>query len=158
MSDSSTIIKEAYRLSERRLEMLLTSAIAADQRAVSIAGLTATAAAVLGGFASAAAVPCAMLLGAFCLVIAALFAWYSARPQQFYAPGAEFADLAEDIEHGRPLEDVLTQLGGFNDKHCRDNLREMKRSSRLMHFAFRLAIFGLSVALLPQLLALAGTK
>lgn len=154
MTDFNSVSGEAYRLSERKLEMQFTSALAADQRALSIAGLTVAAAAILAGLAANAENAIVMLLGAACLVVSAFLAWHSARPQRFHTPGAEFADLQDDIKEKVSYETLITQIGGFNDKHTRDNDKKMRFNSNLMRAAFIMAIIGLLVAIVPQLVTL----
>ena len=151
MDNPNTVIREAYRLAEQRLEWQFTSAMSADQRAMGVAGMLVAAGAILAALAESTNAPWLMLVGAGGLVVAALLAWYSARPVAFYAPGAEFENLKSDIDAQRPIEDVLTELGGFHDKHIRYNDRMMRTSNTLMKWAFRVALSSVTLTILGQL-------
>lgn len=142
MKDNTTLplIEEAYRLSEQRLQSQFSAALAADQRAMTAAGMLIAAAAILTALADNASASWAMIVGAAGLALAALLAWFSARPQDFYAPGALFEDLAEDIACRASLAVVRSDLGKFNDKHARQNARAMDRSANMMSFAFVIAL------------------
>lgn len=150
MNDDSTVIDEAYRLSEQRLQSQLQAALAADQRAMSAAGMLVAAAAVITALAEHAASSWSMLVGAVGLSVAALLAWYSARPQNFYMPGALFGDLAEDIERKATLSQVKRELGAFNDKHAGKNSEAMDRSANQMALAFLLAVFSVIFVVTAQ--------
>ena len=152
MSDNiNRLYQEAYRLSEKRLEVQLTSALAADARAMAFAGICLAAAAVLGGLAKDATSPILLLSGAFLLGVAAFLAGYSARPIDFHMPGARFSDLAKDIKYNTEFEKVVAQLGGFADKHSIQNDEKLNKNSKLFHAALFLAVIGVAVAVVPQL-------
>jgi hypothetical protein len=149
--NSSELINEAYRLSELRLTSQQASALAADARAMAFAGLALATAAILCGLAKEAYVPLALLLGSGFLVVAAALAGYSARPLDFYMPGAEFNDLNEDIEQGVEFNLVISQLGQFNDKHTKTNHDVMSKNAKFLQAALAVSLLGILVAILPQL-------
>ncbi|MEM7721624.1 MAG: hypothetical protein AAF376_04565 [Pseudomonadota bacterium] len=142
---------EAYRLSEKRLEMQLSAAIAADTRAISFAGICLAAAAVLAGLSENSSNSFSVLSGAFILGLAGAVSGWSARPIDFYMPGAKFSDLEEDIDQNKPFLSVVTQLGGYADKSSERNDKILKRNSKMFHLSFWIALFGVFVAILPQL-------
>ena len=152
MDNLNRLYLEAYRLSEKRLEVQLTAALAADARAMAFAGICLAAAAVLGGLAKDATSPILLLIGAFLLGVAAFLAGFSARPIDFHMPGAKFSDLEEDIRDNVEFEKVIQQLGGFADSHSVKNDAKLNQNSKLFHFALVTAVIGVAVAVIPQLL------
>lgn len=152
-TEPDELIKEAYRLSEVRLASQQTSALASDARAMAFAGLVLAAAAILCGLAKDAYAPMALLIGSGLLVVAAALAGYSARPVDFYMPGANFDDLQEDIEQGVEYLKVIAELGRFNDKHTATNHRMMEANARCMKWAFLTSLFAILVASVPQFLS-----
>jgi hypothetical protein len=100
------------------------------------------AAAILAALAESSPTPLILLFGATGLVGAASLAWYSARPVRFYAPGACFEDLAEDILNNREESDVLKELGGFHDKHIATNDKAMQESAKLLRLSFVMAAYS----------------
>ncbi len=151
MDNINRLHQEAYRLSEKRLEVQLTAALSADARAMAFAGICLAAAAVLGGLAKDATSPILLLSGAFLLGVAAFLAGFSARPIDFHMPGAMFSDLEEDIKNNIDFEKVITQLGGFADTHSVQNDEKLTKNSKLFQFALFLAVIGIAVAVIPQL-------
>ena len=151
MDNLNRLHLEAYRLSEKRLEVQLTAALAADARAMAFAGICLAAAAVLGGLAKDATSPILLLIGAFLLGVAAFLAGFSARPIYFHMPGAKFSDLQEDIRDNVEFEKVIQQLGGFADSHSAQNDTKLNQNSKLFHFALVTAVIGVAVAVIPQL-------
>ncbi|NVO56032.1 hypothetical protein HW561_09555 [Rhodobacteraceae bacterium B1Z28] len=145
------VFAEAYRLSERRLESQFTSALAADGRAMGFAGLSVAAAAVLCGLATDAHAPIALIVGAVFLVIAAGLSAYSARPVDFYSPGAQFNDLGDDMEKNIDYSAVLKELGDFNDKHSLANDKLLAGNSRFLKTAIFCALLGLTISIVPQI-------
>lgn len=154
MSDNTTLIHEAYRLAEQRLEWQFNSALAADQRAVSTAAMLIGASAILGALADSAPSPAILLAGAAGLALGAFLAWYSARPSEFYAPGASFEDLKEDIDGSRDFYEVLAELGHFHDKHSDSNDKAMRKCARLMKWSFGVAIASVILTLTGQVITI----
>jgi hypothetical protein len=154
MTDDNSILHEAYRQAEKRLEWQFTSAIAADQRAVSIAGFLVGASAIIAALAERALAPAALLVGAMGLLLAAFLAWSSARPQSFFAPGAKFSDFEDDLAQAVNMDVVMTQIGGFHDKHIDTNNAAMLRCARLMHWSFRVAVLSVFLTVVSQLFVL----
>ncbi|UWQ95477.1 hypothetical protein K3728_17680 [Rhodobacteraceae bacterium M385] len=152
MENLNRLYEEAYRLSEKRLQVQLTAALAADARAMAFAGICLAAAAVLGGLAKDAANPILLLSGAFLLGLAAFVAGFSARPIDFHMPGAKFSDLEDDFANDEDYYLVIKQLGGFADRRSVQNDQKLSLNSRLFHFALILAVIGVGVAVVPQLL------
>ena len=153
MTDGNNLREEAYRLSEKMLEMQFAAALSADQRAMSAAGITAAAAAILAGLASASAIPFAMLSGAMFLVVGAMFAWRAAMPVSFYAPGSSYENFKEDIEGEVHYLRVIAEMGGWNDKHIKSNRAVMSLNSKKMKRMYWLTAIGLAVAIAPQMYA-----
>lgn len=142
---------EAYRLSARRLEDQTNSALAADQRAMSVAGLGMAAAAILCGLAPSAGVPLALLFGSVFLLTTTGLAWFSARPVDFFMPGASYRDFDADLKNGKPAVEVLDEMGRNNDKSSDKNEQTLKRNAQIIGAALYVAVIGLLIAILPQL-------
>ncbi len=143
----------AYALSEKRLSSQLTTALAADARAMSFAATMVTTAAVLAGFSAHVAQPTAMLIGALLLLLSAATAGFSARPVPFYMPGAEMADFDDDLAGNASYDAVIRQLGKFNDETSASNDRILRGNAVLMRAAFALALLGVTLAAVPQVAA-----
>ncbi len=152
MDNLERLYHEAYRLSEKRLEVQQATALAADSRAMAFAGICLAAAAVLGGLASGASSPVLLLTGAFFLGFAALLSGYSARPVDFYMPGARYSDLSEDITGNVDMQTVMAQLGKFADDHSDSNDKVLGHNAKLFNIALIIAVFGVALAVIPQLL------
>lgn len=160
MDNIDKLYQEAYRLSEKRLEAQQASAMAADTRAMAFAGICLAAAAVLGGLAKDASSPVMLLVGAFLLGLGAFLSGYSARPVDFFMPGAKFSDLQEDIDNDEDFHTVITQLGGFADSHSETNHAIMTKNANMFQWALWIAVAGIATAVMPQLydaLAVAST-
>lgn len=151
MDNLDRLYQEAYRLSEKRLEAQQASAMAADTRAMAFAGICLAAAAVLGGLAKDASSPILLLIGAFLLGVGAFLSGYSARPIDFYMPGAKFSDLQEDIDNNVDFHTVIKQMGGFADDHSEANDKELASNAKIFQWALWIAVAGIAVAVLPQL-------
>lgn len=152
MTNLDRLNEEAYRLSEKRLDVQLTTALAADARAMAFAGICLAAAAVLGGLAEDSASPVLMLTGASLFGVAALFAGYSARPVDFHMSGARFSDLQEDIDKDQGYNAVIRQMGGFLDNQIDKNDQILNGNSKLFLRSFVISIIGVALAVVPQLL------
>jgi hypothetical protein len=87
---------EAYRLSEERLKVQTTSALAADARAMAFAGLLVAASAILAGLSADSSNATGMLWGAAILIVAAIFSGLAARPINFYMSGARVINVAHE--------------------------------------------------------------
>ena len=151
MKNLDEVRMEAYSLSQRRLEDQTNAALAADQRAMSVAGLTLAAAAILCGLSPNAVAPSALLLGSVLLIISAGMAWYSARPVDFFMPGSHFRAFDSDIASERSPVDVLTEMGKNNDAAIDANDTLLTSNARTLGRSFLVAIFGVLVAVVPQI-------
>ena len=145
------IYKLAYALCQAKIGSQSSAALGADSRAMSFSGLCVTASALLLGLASDSICPLAMAVGAFLLAIAATIAGYSARPVEFFFPGADFKNLDSDISEAREIEDVLKQLGLFADKHIAANTIVISKNKEHLNFAYRTAIAGIFASTIPQM-------
>lgn len=130
------LILEAYRLSEERLQCQQTLALAADARAVNFGVAMFAIAALLAGLSVDSAYQAALLSTSALVVCAGAVAGYSAKPIEFGAPGARYRSLGEDIRRDRPFEDVIEQLGTFNDEAIDENDEAMKANRELMYCAY----------------------
>ena len=151
MESLNEVRLEAYRLSERRLEDQANTALHADQRAMSVAGLALAGAAILCGLSPDAAVPLGLLIGSVFLVIAAGFAWYSARPLDFFMPGASYQSFDKDIAAERPAMEVIEEMGRHNDVAADKNEIILNSNARTLGTAFAASVIGVLIAVIPQL-------
>jgi len=95
-----------------------------------------------------------MLIAAIGFAAAAFLAWFSAMPVKFYAPGALFSDLAEDIDAKRDLSAVKTELGAFHDKHIQHNELIMERAATKMQLALFVVLCSVALAIIGQVIAI----
>ena len=143
----------AYQLSQEKLSSQADAAIGADSRAMSFSGLSLTTGALLIGLAKESFIPIAALAGGGVLIAAASIAAYSARPIDFRFPGANFNDLSSDISKNVDLIIVLDELGKFTEKHIQENNKILAENANTLKQSIYFAIFGMIVALVPQLLS-----
>lgn len=142
---------EAYRLSEKSLEMDLTTALAADQRAMTFAGLLLGAATLLAGLFDDQSPNYWMLVAALVFVVAAVVAGLAAKPVQFYAPGSKYGYLQDDIDADRDFHEVLAELGRYNDLHTDRNREVIKRNGSMLTLSFMIGVVGACIAVFSQL-------
>lgn len=142
--------QEAYRLSEKSLEMDLTTALAADQRAMTFAGLLLGAATLLAGLFDSESPNYGMLLAALVFVAAAVVAGLAARPVQFYAPGSKHGYLQEDIDADRDFSEVIAEMGRYNDLHSDRNRAAIAANGRKLTVAFVIGVVGACIAVASQ--------
>lgn len=143
---------EAYRLSERMLEMEVSIATASDQRAIAFSGVLVAGSAILAGLFNPALPNYGLLIATAFLLLSAIFSGLAARPVKLYTPGAWFDDFKEDIEKNEPnYMASLEELAQFNDKHSQQNKEIIQKNAKLLNRSFYLAILGISIAILSQL-------
>jgi len=150
--------KLALELSEKRLASQTAAALAADTRAMSLAGIMVAASAILVSFAENTPIPIATFVGALFLLGSGIVAARSARPIKFMMPGMNYSDFEEDLENDAPLEQVIEELGSHNDDSSRINDEVMEHNGELLKFSFRLAFAGIVVATLPQIVSETNPK
>ena len=151
MQSLSDVKLEAYRLSERRIEVQTQAALAADQRAMSAAGLALAAAAIMCGLAKDAAFPFGMLAASLLLMGTVGLAGYSARPVDFHMAGSTFGAFARDIADARPVIDVIVEMAEFNDEAIEENNKILGKNATLMTWAYVFALLSLVVAVSSQI-------
>ncbi|MCF2872405.1 hypothetical protein L0664_15125 [Octadecabacter sp. G9-8] len=144
------MIKEAYRLSELSLHWQFTAAIAADQRAMRLAGMYVAVAALLLAVPNEGDTKGMFFLAAAGLACAACLAVMSALPQLFHAPGGSSSILEEDIEEDKSEDEILIELSKYNDQHIKLNGKKRKSSNYRMKCSFVMAGFSLFVMLIGQ--------
>ena len=145
------VTEPAFKMCLERLSSQKDAALAADARATTYAGIIIAAAAVLAGLTQKGE-PIEMLIGATILVIAAAIAGFAARPVEFYMPGSKFSDFNDDIRQGKEWIETIDELSSLLDENSNENDRIMAKNARILQFSFWIALFGMLVATLPQLL------
>lgn len=137
------VLVEIQEAAERRLDAQLTTALAADQRALVFAGFAAAAAAALGGTAASllagpggnALLGWLALAAAVGMTMPMAVAIYAARPRQWWLPGGRPDNWTEDIATAKPRVERLQELAAdyddrivHNDAIMADNARWLRRA------------------------------
>ncbi|NQY59921.1 hypothetical protein [Cognatishimia sp.] len=149
MSDNKKqLILEAYRRSEARLSAQQQLAIAADQRAVTFAGIIFAAAMVLTGIVANSDDAGSLIFTVILLLVSAFCSAWSALPADFGVVGGRYDDMEEDIHSDSNSLKVLEEIGAHNDEHIRDNDIIMNGNGTMMKTSFFFAV----IAPLPALL------
>jgi hypothetical protein len=91
-----------------------------------------------------------MLIGAGFLAFSAAIAGYAARPIIFFMPGARSEVLKTDIKDDLDYYASLLELAGHNDTNSKANDTNLKHNGSAMRVAFVVAIFGVLVAVAPE--------
>ena len=144
-------LREIIRNSESYLSAQLTSAIAADQRALAMSGYLSAAVVVLVGGAAGLALASEpnYLLSAvtFCtaaiLFLALNLAIKSARPSNFEFPGNIASSWSQDIAEGKPLSRSLAEQCEHYDGMALANNELMQKNAKSLGYATRTAFYGL---------------
>ena len=119
---------------------------------MSYAGLCFASSAILLGLAKDSFEPISMVIGGIVFVISAGVASYSARPVNFYMPGACLSDLEEDLDNDTPMTTVLLELSSFAEKHININKSVLAENAGLLLHSQKLSVFAAIVASVPQAL------
>lgn len=151
-TNRSQLVRLAHELIQQKLASQASSAIGADARAMSYAGLCFASSALLLGLANDAYSPVAMVIGGVAFVVSAGIASYSARPILFYMPGACLSDVQEDIDTDREVGDVLLQLSDYAETHISKNRTTLSDNADLLNLSQKLSFASAIVASVPQLL------
>lgn len=162
-SATDDVLDEIVRQAEARLDAQLTSAIAADQRAMTFAGLLFAGAAALGAFAPSSAAnsdSIALLLVGIGLAIGGAFATASARPAAWEYVGNVPSGWLGDIQSGKSLKDSKAEMAAFYDEMIAVNETSIGSAGRFMRTAMRIAFVsvggGVLFVLLSTLMAGSG--
>lgn len=138
------LIEEVISQSEKRMQAQLDLAKAADQRALTFAGLLFAGVAVLIALISAERTDNAIkpgLIGvAFGFVVAAALAAWSARPVPWHAVGNEPASYEEDISAGKTFEQTRPETAMNYQKLIRHNEKVLAGNLRFMWASLMVAL------------------
>ena len=151
-TDDEPKIDEVIRQAESFIAGQLTAAIAADQRALTFAGLlVAGVAAMIGAVASmqpSHAVIRPLIYIAACLLLAALAALWSARPTKWHLPGNEPQCWLNDIqtEHD-PMLVCKADTAEIYQSMIDDNKGQVEKAKWAMRFSMTLTAITLGTAL-----------
>jgi hypothetical protein len=129
-------LSQILRLAEARLEAQLTSAIAADQRAMTYGAILvgASAALIAVAVAMSQSQPTVRLIGPvlamlFGLTVAAGMAIYSAFPTDWEIVGTEPRHWLEDIEERDTLHNGVAAMAEHYDQMITDNNARMVKAA-----------------------------
>lgn len=140
-------LAEVNRLAEARLSAQLTLALAADQRAMTMASiLAAIDAAIIGLIAASEDKHGALIVLACGFALAAGLAAWSASPIAWEIPGSEPSNWLEDIEEGDSLHNGQAAMADFYDKMISDNADQITSNANHITLAFVVMIFSLIVS------------
>ena len=152
-STDAVLLRDVAQSADARLQAQLTSALAADQRALVLAGfLVAAAVALVGGavalrlsnppqeYLSDVALSCA-----FGFLVGLALCVFAARPTDWGYPGTRPEAWIKDITAQKAEEDRLAELCADMQRKIGDNAELMKWDGRLIIAAASMA--GLSLTL-----------
>ena len=146
------ILREIIREAESYLSAQLQSAIAADQRALSVAGVLGTVTIGLAGAGTALLIrvePITVLgwlalVLSLLLVLSMFLALLAAMPASFEYGGNAPGQWAEDVKKHQPIKDSLAEMADHYDKMIAKNDRQMRLNNTKLALAVWLS--GGSVA------------
>ena len=111
---------------------LLALGLAADQRAMTFAGITAAISAILTGLAGNVPVPTIMYLGTIGTLIGAGVAVYSCSPKTPHISGHRWESLEGHLQDDDKIDDVLIFQMTENDQRIKLNFSSLKRSAAIV--------------------------
>lgn len=148
-SATEEMLAEIIREAESLLDEQLSAAIAADQRALTFAGLLVAAiGALIGAIASLggkASWP--MTAIATSLAVAATFALWSARPTSWRWRGNDPHRWLPDIARKRNMHDCMAEMAAHYDSAAAANNLAMERAAMAMRASLLLTAVTLAAAL-----------
>ena len=141
--DYSKLLMEAYRLSEKRLEVQQAFAVAADQKAL----MLAVAAIAAATFASNVQVESGSFnygqASSVFFAICSLLSLFSAIPQTLHSAGILFSEIKPTLEARPEFQSAITNLAENYEECFRQN--EQKRKKMATIYSFGLSMFGFGV-------------
>lgn len=155
------LLDEILREAESRLNAQLTTAIAADARAMTFLGfISAVAVAATGaGLAVFVDKPNLAILALFTAVgfiIAAFFAFEAARPIEFNFIGNDPASWKKDVENGVSVHQAKAEQVAFYDEMIKANRKAMSDGGDQLQKAVRVALFTIAIGGVFALLYVLG--
>jgi CHASE3 domain sensor protein len=153
---SVEVLGEIVRQAEARLQAQLTAAVAADQRAMTFAGLMlAAAAAMIGavlGASPEATITAPIFVTALGLFASAIFAIIAARPVGWDFVGNSPRSWVSSVAEGQPLQAALADMADFYAEMIEENENAIARAA----FWIRVSMLGALISLLIGLVAAAA--
>jgi hypothetical protein len=150
------VLGEIIREAEARLQAQLTAAVAADQRAMTFAGLLlAAAAAMIGAVLGAspnATITVPIFATALGLFASAIFAVAAARPVYWDFVGNTPTSWVRSIADGQSLQGALADMADFYAEMIEENENAIARAA----FSIRVSMVGALISLLIGLIAAAA--
>ncbi len=128
-------LREVQRNGEIYLEGQLKIALAADQRAVALGGIMATASSIVLGFGIAHDLPTCFVIS-LGLIIASIFAFTAIRPVKFPIAGYDPDDWVEDISNGASLDDrVYNEIFAHLHSRIAKNNLTLEKNARYLNYS-----------------------
>jgi hypothetical protein len=145
------LLQEILREAESRLNAQLTTAIAADMRAMTFLGFVsavavATVGAGLAAYSNTPNLGVLSLFTGFGFVLAAFFAFEAARPIEFEMIGNDPGSWKRDILSGVKLHDALAEQISFYDDMLKKNRAAMEESGRQLQKAANIAMLTVAIS------------
>jgi hypothetical protein len=106
---------------------LLALGLAADQRAMTFAGITAAISAILTGLAGDVPVPMIKYLSTIGALIGAGVAVYSCSPKTLHIPGHRWESWEKHLQYDDKINDVLISQMIENDQRIKLTFSSLKR-------------------------------
>lgn len=149
------VLGEIIREAEARLQAQLTAAVAADQRAMTFAGLMLAAAAAMIGAVLGASPDATITVPIFATALglfgSSILAAIGARPVQWDFVGNSPRSWVSSVANGQSLQAGLADMADFYADMIDDNETAIARAA----FWIRLSMCGALIALLIGLVAAA---
>ncbi|KAA3499134.1 hypothetical protein DXM26_22825 [Agrobacterium tumefaciens] len=157
----SDLLNEILREAESRLNAQLTTAIAADARAMTFLGFisavaVATTGAGLAVYGEKPTLGVLALLTAIGFIVAAFFAFEAARPIDFELIGNDPASWKKDIQQRVSVHQAKAEQLAFYDEMIKANRKAMADSAYQLQMAVRVAIGTTSIGGIFALLYVLG--
>jgi len=137
------LLLEAYRLSERRLEMQISFAMASDQRSLVLAGVSIATSTFVAVITQSLSIGWWGVAPALVFGLSAVFAILSAIPTGTHAVGNNFSDIKPFIEEGVDFLELIESLAENNDLKILQNEETKRYYSQLYLLAMFLFFIGI---------------
>lgn len=145
-SADPALIEEVISQAQTRLQAQLTLGLAADQRAMTFAGMLFAAVAILVTLATATNTRLAdtpeLLPMAIGFILAACLACWSARPVEWHSPGNFPSSWNEDVAAGRTHSETRAETASNYEELLRDNEKALKSAAGFMHASMLVAFIA----------------
>lgn len=143
-SANPELVEEVIAQADARLQAQLTAALAADQRAMTFAGLLFAGIAALIGFAAAHSGAlhneCGMVAVTLGFVVAAALACWSARPVKWHLVGNYPSSWDEDVRLSKRLPQTRAETAANYEEALQENERALQSAATFMRLSMTVGL------------------